>query len=121
MSLLAAFLVVFIGGPLVFRLLTRGKPDRRSLRALVLLAFLCAVAGMAIRYGVAQYWGENLLASMGAIACIWLGWIAVLAFVAQVLRRAYPGATSQRWTNVLGILATTLPWFGLIWASTVAA
>ena len=55
MSLLAVFLVVFIGGPLVFRLLTRGKPDRRSLRALVLLAFLCAVAGMAIRYGVARY------------------------------------------------------------------
>jgi len=73
MSLLAVFLVVFIGGPLVFRLLTRGKPDRRSLRALVLL------------------------------------------------RRAYPGPVTQRWTNVLGILATTLPWFGLIWASTVAA
>tara|TARA_R100001369_G_scaffold41510_3_gene67691 strand:+ start:66 stop:431 length:366 start_codon:yes stop_codon:yes gene_type:complete len=121
MTLLGVFLIVFIGGPLVFLGLVRGEPSRRSLRRLVLLAFLCAVAGVGIRYGVAQYWGENLLASIGGIACIWLGWIAVLAFVAQVLRHAYPGATTQRWSNVLGIVGTTLPWFGLIWASALAA
>ncbi len=65
-------------------------------------------------------WDDMLMAGV-SLLLIWLGWIGVLAFGTQALRRAHPGPSTRRWTAVLGAIGTTIPWFGLAWASLVAA
>lgn len=81
---------------------------------------LCAATGLTLRYGFADLWGQNLLITGTGIAFIWGGWIGVLAYGTQVLRRIDHGARMRRWTAVAGAAGTTVPWFGLASASLMA-
>lgn len=121
MSYIAVFAIVFIGGPLAFRALTQGGPSPRAFRRLALFTALCAATGLTLRYGFADLWGRNLLVTGGGIAFIWGGWIGLLAYGAQVLRRMDAGVPMRRWTAVIGAAGTTVPWFGLASASLISA
>lgn len=117
MSYVILFLIVFVGGPLAFRGLTRGGPSPAAFRRLAIFTALCAATGLTLRYGFANLWGQNLLITGAGIAFIWGGWIGVLAYGAQALRRIDHGVRMRRWTAVAGAVGTTVPWFGLASAS----
>lgn len=117
MSYFVLFLIVFIGGPLAIRGLTRSEPSPAAFRRLAILTALCAAMGLTLRYGFADLWGQNLLITGAGIAFIWGGWIGVLAYGAQALRRMDHGLRMRRWTAVAGAAGTTMPWFGLASAS----
>lgn len=117
MSYVALFLIVFIGGPLAFRALTRGGPSPAAFRRLAMVTAICAATGLTLRYGFAELWGRNLLLTGTGVAFIWGGWIGLLAYGAQALRYMDSGKRMHRWTAVMGSVGTTVPWFGLASAS----
>ncbi len=117
MTLVAVFLIVFLGGPLLFGLFTKCAPSKGNMRMLVLIAILCAGAALVLRYGALVNWREDPLVVVAGIVLIWWGWIAILAVVTQVLRRADQGLAMRRATAILGAVGTTIPWFGLAIAS----
>lgn len=121
MSYAAVFLIVFVGGPLAFRALMLGGPAPTAFRRLAIFTALCAATGLTLRYGFTDLWGRNLLVTGAGVAFIWGGWIGVLAYGAQALRRMDNGARMRRWTAVMGALGTTVPWFGLASASLLVA
>lgn len=111
------FLIVFVGGPLAFRALTRGGSSPVAFRRLAMFTAVCAATGLTMQYGFADLWGRNLLITGAGVAFIWGGWIGVLAYGAQALRRMDKGLRMRRWTAVMGAMGTTVPWFGLASAS----
>ena len=119
MTLVAVFLLFFVGGPIMFRALTKAPPSRNGMRLLGVSAGVFAIAGLALRYGTPERWGQDVLVSVAGILLIWFAWVCVLAFGAQALRRADPGKRMRRWSGVIGALGTTVPWFGLASANMV--
>ncbi len=119
MTLILLFILVFVVGPLFFRALTKGLPSKGRMAFLAIFSFGCATTALAIRYGLARPLDADMLMAGLSLLLIWLGWIGVLAFGTQALRRAHPGTSMRRWTTVLGAIGTTIPWFGLAWASLV--
>lgn len=119
MKLALVFLTVFVVGPLSFRWLTRHAPSRRTQRALVFFCLMMATGGMLLRYGSGA-WGDDLITTILAVVMIWFAWIGVLAYGAQALRLMDTGSRMRRWTDVLGAIGTTVPWFGLASARWVA-
>lgn len=113
MILAAAFLLCFVAGPLIFREATQGDPTRGQLRAIAWITIVMSGTAMAIRYGLAPQWGNNLILTFCGILLIWLAWIGVLAFGTQSLRSMDRSARMRRWSRVMGALGTTVPWFGL--------
>ncbi|HDZ82260.1 MAG TPA: hypothetical protein ENH56_13625 [Roseobacter sp.] len=121
MKLWLLFIAVFIGGPLIFRLLIRRPPSPRLARGLAVLALISAIIAMILRYGFAGQWGDDLAITVVGLFFIWLGWISVIAFAVQAIRHANPGTNMRRATGILGAAATTIPWFGLALALYLAA
>lgn len=113
MTLGALFLVVFVCGPLGFRLLTRRGPDVQRQWLLGVCTVGCALAGLALRYGFADIWGQHLLLTLGSIGLVWFAWIGLIAYGAQAIRRADSGRRMRHVTAVVGAACTTMPWFGL--------
>ena len=111
--LIAIFLIFFVGGPLIFRALTRQEPSAYSMRRLVTLSAIFVAAGLMVRFTLFQYWGHNLWVTAMGLLLLWGAWIGVLAFVTLALRQSDPGARMRRWTAIIGALCTTVPWFGL--------
>jgi hypothetical protein len=120
MSYVVVFVIVFVGGPLAFRALTKGGPSPAAFKRLAMFTAICAAIGLTTRYGFADNWGSNLIVTGLGIAFVWGGWIGVLAYGAQALRRMDQGLRMRRWTAVLGAVGTTVPWFGLASANLVA-
>ncbi len=120
MMLVAIFLVVFVGGPLIFRTMTNASPTSRVLRTLSLLALSCVIAGLLLRYFTTDDRGLSLWLSGAGVLLIWVAWIGVLAFVVQTLRHKNSSIRMRRWTGIIGALGTTIPWFGLVSANLIA-
>lgn len=119
MTLAALFIVFFVGGPLAFRALTRGRPTVSRRRFVSIGTMLCAGAGLALRYGFIDLWGRNVALTVTSIALIWFAWIGVLAYGALMFRQVDNGLRMRRWTGVIGAAGTTMPWFGLASANLV--
>lgn len=117
MTYVVLFAIVFLGGPLAFRALTAAGPSPKAFRRLALFTALCAATGLTMRYGFSDLWGRNVLVTGSGIAFIWGGWIGLLAYGSQALRRMDNGLRMRRWTGVMGAVGTTVPWFGLASAS----
>ncbi|WP_299564628.1 hypothetical protein [uncultured Sulfitobacter sp.] len=120
MTYIALFVLAFVGGPVAFRSLTRAGPSRTAFRRLALFTALCAATGLTLRYGFADLWGLDYLLTGTGMLFIWGGWIGVLAYGAQALRRLDRGRAMRQWTAVMGAVGTTVPWFGLASASLIA-
>lgn len=117
MMLWLAFAVMFVAGPLLFRLWTRQVPTGRRLMYLGIVMVAAVLAGLTLRYRAETGWGDHVGVTLAALGLLWLGWIAVLALGAQSVVQRAATAQGRRWTRVIGTAGTTAPWFGLAFAS----
>ncbi|EIE50220.1 hypothetical protein AL036_12735 [Salipiger aestuarii] len=101
---LAVFITCFVAAPLLFALLLQFGQSLRVLLSLALSVVVCVVAALLMQ---AQ---DRMLS---ALALLGLSWVLAIAMVAVTLLRRLSGARPRRWIVLIGILATTLPWFGL--------
>jgi hypothetical protein len=113
-NIIVTFVILFAGGPLVFRYLIRGAFGQRVLG---ILAAICMITAIGVRYGFEDMWDDDFRLTIMALFLIWMAWIAVLALGAQALRSALLGKRTMRWTSIIGSAGTTVPWFGLASAS----
>ena len=121
MALIGMFILFFLLGPLMFRSLVGRQASNRWLRALAVgMSLACALA-LAIRYGLPHPLREDPVMVSTALLLLWLTWIASLVLGTHLLRRVDPSPHMKRWSRALGMLATTVPWFGFAAASAVAA
>lgn len=120
MMLWFTFAVMFVAGPLLFRLWTRQVPTGRRVMSLGVVVAAAVLAGLTLRYRAGTAWGDHVVLTMAALGLLWLGWIAVLALGAQSVAQGGATVQSRRWTRVIGSAGTTVPWFGLAFASWIA-
>ena len=102
-----AFLLCFIAGPLLFALILQLG---RSLALLLAAALGTVVAALALQAG-----GHAAL----SLLTLWLAWVLAVSALAIALRRRVAPPGPRRWVTIAGLLATTLPWFGLALARTM--
>lgn len=107
MTLLTAYLVIFAAGPLVFMGLVRHRPgrDRFAMNSAAAIGFL--VVGMLLWQQPGQ------AAHVGALLCLWLGWVVMAAVAVQAVWLREQAGAVRRATAALGAAATVIPWFGL--------
>lgn len=116
MNLTLTFMILFVGGPLVFRLLIWMAIKPKMLGAIAATIMFVAIA---LRYGFRDQWGVDIGLTISALFLIWMAWIAVLVLGVQAMRAANPGQKTHQWSAVIGSAGTTVPWFGLAYASWV--
>ena len=110
-AVVLAFLTAFVAGPALCAALLR-LPARAPV--LALLAGGVAVSSLAaLRW---QALGDPPLIPLGLF---WLGWVLAISMVAIAVRDRLIDPEARRWTTVLALLSTTLPWFGLATARTM--
>lgn len=121
MKLVVTFIVVFVGGPLLFWKLARRRPEMTSFSVLMVLA----LALMALAFGVGRWlvpaYATSPYPGLGAIAMIWLAWVVMLAFCVQAVGLRLRSAPARKAAFAIGAMATTLPWFGLYFAQMMAS
>ncbi|SPF81241.1 hypothetical protein [Pseudoprimorskyibacter insulae] len=110
-AILTAFAVTFLAGPAIFAALMRLEPGLFRLTALALLALLAGASGMGLRTHEASW--LPVTPEVATLLLLWLSWVIAVALVAMALRWRITQARPRRTITVLGLLATTLPWFGL--------
>ena len=88
---IAAFVVTFVGGPLLCALLLRLPATLGTLIALGLLVVVTSTGALTAE-------GRMPLASL---LMMWLGWVAACAMVAHALRRRITALRPRRWITVI--------------------
>ena len=116
MSLVIAYVVFVLVGPVVFVGLIRPAPTRARFAIGAVSALGLMGAAFAMRV-----WGQGApVAAMGWLACLWLGWIVTIAVAVQAWALARGMGRQRKWSAAIGAAATVLPWFGLSLAMTAA-
>ncbi len=101
-----AFVVTFIGGPLICALILRLPAKPPTL--IVLGVGVVGAVMLALRM---QQMGADW--AVGSLVALWLAWVLAVGMVALAVRRHMTGPRASRWLTVIALLTTTLPWFGL--------
>ncbi|GGG78147.1 hypothetical protein GCM10011415_28880 [Salipiger pallidus] len=104
------FVLCFIAGPLLFALIVQLGRSLALLLAAALGTVMAAVAAL-----VLQADGHAAL----SLLTLWLAWVLAVSALAIALRRRVAPSGPRRWVTIAGLLATTLPWFGLALARTM--
>lgn len=107
---LAAFILSFGAGPNLFAILMRLGP---GILAPVALVVVMAAGG--------ALWLQIHGSLIGSLIALWLAWVLAVALVVMALRRRIGAGRARRWVTTLGLLTTTLPWFGLATAQMMAS
>jgi len=114
------FVVVFVGGPLLFHLSLRLSRRFGGSLLLAVLVAICVMLAISLRAWAGPDWGVAQPLTLAGLAAIWGGWIALLAFCVFKLRAADPSPMMRRVTAFAGPLLTTVPWFGFALAEMMA-
>ncbi len=119
MTLAFAFLVTFIVGPALFRLLVQ-RPVSHPYRIVLWSLFVTFSGAAIVSWRVlATHPDESAYMGLATLLALWLAWIVVLALCLLAIRpRAIPYGL-DRAAFAIGTMATTLPWFGLYTAEMV--
>ncbi len=104
MALVIAYLFCVGLGPVIFLGLIRPAPGARR------FAMGCASAVMLM--GTAWLM-QALGATLGWLACLWLGWLVTLAMVVQAVTLRHGRGRPRKWSAALGAAASVAPWLGL--------
>ena len=114
-----AFVAAFAGGPALYSVLMRLKGG-----ALVTLGIGACVVGFAVLAMWVTRRPDLLRPVPGPLAALfsmWLAWVLAIAMTALALRPRFTTPKGRRALYLTGILATTLPWFGLATARLMTA
>lgn len=106
-----AFGAAFGAGPAIYAVLQRLTPHRLTL----LLLGGCVAVGIVAAFA---FLGQRPVVSL---LCLWLAWVCAISLLVLALRRRALSPRTRRTSFVTGLLATTLPWFGLATARMVAS
>ena len=120
MKLALTFLVVFVGGPLLFWRLARRTPDKTTFSVLMLLALVLMVLAFGVGRWLVPVFAPSPYPGLGAILMIWIAWVVMLAFCVQAIGLRFTSPAARKAALALGAMATTLPWFGLYFAQMMA-
>ena len=111
--LVIIFVAVFVVGPLAFLLFLWLAPSKRRSIGLVCLVVGSTGLSASLR-DLSGGWGQNAFYTLAGSGCIWVAWIAVIVFLVQRFCQLDNRPLMRRWTAIIGALATTVPWFGLV-------
>ena len=116
MTLVIAYIVFVLLGPVIFLALIRPRPTERR------FAIGCAstVMLMTAAWMLRQVGNGAAEITIGWLACAWLGWIVTIAMVVQALALKRGFGRQRKWSAAMGAAATVVPWFGLSLAMTAA-
>ncbi len=106
-----AFAAAFGAGPAIYAVLLRLTPHRLTLLLLGGGVAVAIVAAFALL-------GQRPIVSL---LSLWLAWVFAISLLVLALRRRALLPRTLRTSFVTGLLATTLPWFGLATARMVAS
>ncbi|MCT4609513.1 MAG: hypothetical protein N4A70_09930 [Pelagimonas sp.] len=108
-SVVVAFALCFAVGPVLCALALR-LPARAKTIGLLAGAVIALVV-----------WGVEIKESqpMSMLFAFWLAWVVGIALVTLALRHHARDRQLKRLLMVLGILATTMPWFGMATATSL--
>lgn len=109
------FVISFGIGPLLFWALARLRPGRGYVTGLAVVAILLGGGALVLSRGAA----DTRVAAYGIVGLAWLGWIMVMALCTLAVRSRMAQSIWPSLTFALCAMATTLPWFGLLTASTM--
>ncbi|MGR3273273.1 hypothetical protein DU478_03805 [Thalassococcus profundi] len=101
-SQLWAFAVTFLAGPFIYLMLVRAQTP------LVLLPLALATLGST---GAAFALSKSQL--IWSLGSLWLAWVLTVTLLVLALKQRLTQPRAWRACFVIGLLATTLPWFGL--------
>lgn len=108
MALILAYLVIFVAGPVFFLVLTRAYPSRGR----VFIGVISVAGLMMAAWGLRDV-ARGPVSVLGAVACLWLGWVVTIATTVQAVRLRMQLPMVRKWSAALGAVATAAPWFGL--------
>jgi len=97
-----AFAVTFLAGPFIYLMLVRTQTP------LVLLPLALATLGST---GAAFALSKSQ--PIWSLGSLWLAWVLTVTLLVLALKQRLTQPRAWRACFVIGLLATTLPWFGL--------
>ena len=103
MSFLQAYVIVFVGGPLLMLLLTR--------RAATQTSFVLGGAVVAAIISAALF--SRATPGLETIGMMWLAWVGTVALCVRTAMRRAPTKRMIAVIKSLGAMATVIPWLGL--------
>lgn len=118
-ELVIAFASIFVGGPALYSVLMRLKGGVRTV--LILAGFIVVTAATALyelRHGLT---GLSMAGPLVALFFIWLSWVVAVSMAVLSLKSWVSTDRGKRRLFLAGLLATTLPWFGLATARMMAS
>lgn len=116
-ELALAFVVVFCAGPAIYALAMRRHAPRGWFALVAILIGGLAMAAFSLRAVTSPIWG--LPPALVMLGFLWLAWVLVIVFCAQAFLQVAGDRQMARGVYIGGLLATTLPWFGLATARMV--
>lgn len=108
MALILAYLVSFAAGPLIFLSLVRARPSRGRV-----LIEVFSVVGLMGTTWVLRDMAQGPVLTLGWLACLWLGWVVMIASTVQAVRLRMQLPNIRKWGAAMGAVATGAPWLGL--------
>ncbi|MEC3861382.1 hypothetical protein VK792_08800 [Mesobacterium sp. TK19101] len=117
-ELLIGYASTFVGGPALYSVLMRLKGGLWAV--LILAGLVIATAGIALSQMRHSLTGSATPGPLVALFFIWLSWVLAVSMVALSFRSRFTTHRGKRRLFLAGLLATTLPWFGLATARMMA-
>lgn len=108
MPLGLTYIVVVLGGPLVFLALIWPAPTPRRF-ALGVMSAIMLVAAAWLLQGVGADKGIMFV----RLICLWMGWIVTIAMIVQAIALKHGFGRHRKWSVTVGAAATIMPWLGL--------
>ena len=116
MTLVIAYIVFVLLGPVIFLGLIRPAPSERRFA----IGCASAVMLMGAAWLMRQTGPGTAMVTLGWLACAWLGWIVTIAMVVQALALRRGFGRQRKWSAAMGAAVTVVPWFGLSLAMSAA-
>ena len=111
MSFTQAYILVFIGGPLLMLLLTRREAS--------MLSFVLGVGVVAA--ALASVLFSKSAPGLGSLGMLWLAWIGTVSLCVRAVMRRATTKRGVALTKSFGAMATVIPWLGLAVADWMAS
>ena len=98
-----AYVIVFLGGPLLMLLLTRREATQ--------MAFLLGAGVVTALIAAALF--SNAAPGLETLGMLWLAWVGTVALCVRAVMRRIETKRGLALTKAIGAMACVIPWIGL--------